>query len=121
MKRIGICSYGYKPEDFPKITFSSARHGNSMDGKALNLKAIQQVSSLLYEKSELEGSLLINLMLELKAYPSQVLLIRFEDCLASNNKCTINLTQLRSNRRKRCIVTSKLYKQITEFKAILIN
>ena len=79
MKRLAICSFGIKKEEFPKIKFSSNKQGREENASAVNKNHNLKAANLLYEKEEFEDSLLINIMWWFASRPSEMLTLRFED------------------------------------------
>ena len=79
MKRLAICSFGIKKEEFPKIKFSSNKQGREENISAINKNQYLKAANLLYEKGEFEDSLLINIMWCFASRPSEMLTLRFED------------------------------------------
>ena len=62
MKRLAICSFGIKKEEFPKIKLSSNKQGGEENISAINKNQYLKAANLLYEKEEFKDSLLINIM-----------------------------------------------------------
>ena len=62
MKRLAICSFGIKKQDFPKIKFSSNKQGMEENVSAINKDQYLKDANLLYEKGQYEDALLIHIM-----------------------------------------------------------
>ena len=79
MKRLAICSFEIKKEEFQKIKFSSYKQGREENVSAINKNQFLKAANLLYEKGEFDGSLLINIMWCFASRPSEMLTLRLGD------------------------------------------
>ena len=79
MKRLAICSFGIKKQDFPKIKFSSNKQGREENVSAINKDQYLKAANLLYAKGQYEDALLIHIMWSLASRPNEMLTSRFED------------------------------------------
>ena len=79
MKRLAICSFVIKKEEFPKIKFSSNKKGEEENVSAIYKNQYLKAANLLYENEEFEDSLFINIMWCFASRPSEMLTLRFED------------------------------------------
>ena len=79
MKRLAICSFGIKKQDFPKIKFSSNKQGREENVSAINKDQYLKAANLLYAKGQYEDALLIHIMWSLASRPNEMLTLRFED------------------------------------------
>ena len=121
MKRLAICSFAIKKEEFPKIKFSSNKQGREMNVSAINKNQYLKAANLIYEKGEFEDSLLINIMWCFASQPNEMLTLRFEifedkDCQKSAYYY-IN----KKNQRRKFTISNDLYEQVMEFKEMKIS
>ena len=79
MKRLAICSFGIKKQDFPKIKFSSNKQRREENVSAINKDQYLKAANLLYAKGQYEDALLIYIMWSLTSCLNEMLTLRFED------------------------------------------
>ena len=79
MKRLTICSFDIKRQDFPKIKFSSNKQGREENVSAINKDQYLKAANPLYAKSQYEDALLIHIMWYLAFRSNEMLTLRFED------------------------------------------
>ena len=72
MKRLVICSFGIKKQDFPKIKFSSNKQGREENVSAINKDQYLKAANLLYAKGQYEDALLIHIMWSLASRPNEM-------------------------------------------------
>ena len=79
IKRLAICSFGIKKQDFPKIKFSSNKQGREENVSAFNKDQYLKAANLLYANGKYEDALLIHIMWSPASRPNEMLTLRFED------------------------------------------
>ena len=121
MKRLTICSYGVKKEEFPKIKFSGSKQGREENVLAINKNQYLKAASLLYEKGEFENSLLINIMWCFASRPNEMLILRFEDFEDKDDQKSLYYYTNKKNQRKKFTTSNDLYEQVIEFKELNIS
>ena len=121
MKRLAICSFGIKKEEFPKIKFSSNKQGREENISAINKNQYLKAANLLYEKGEFEDSLLINIMWCFASRPSEMLTLRFEDFEDKDDQKSVYYYANKKNQRKKFTISNDLYEQVMGFKEMKIS
>ena len=79
IKRLAICSFGIKKQDFPKIKFSSNKQRREENVSAINKDQYLKATNLLHAKGQYEDALLIHIMWFLASRSNEVLKLRFKD------------------------------------------
>ena len=100
MKRLAICSFCIKKQDFPKIKFSSNKQGREENVSAINKDQYLKAANLLYAKGQYEDALLIHIMWSLASRPNEMLTLRFEDFEEKMNKNLFCIMQTRRTKGK---------------------
>ena len=121
MKRVSICSFGIKKEDFPKIKFSSSKQGREENVSAINTNQYLKAANLLYEKGEYEDSLLINTTWCFASRPSEMLTLRFEGFEDKDNQKSVYYYANKKNQGNKITISNYLYDRVMEFKEMKIS
>ena len=121
MKRLAICSFGIKKQDFPKIKFSSNKQGREENVSAINKDQYLKAANLLYEKGQYEDALLIHIMWSLASRPNEMLTLRFEDFEDKDGQKSVLYYANKKNQRKKFTISEELYTQVMNFKEMKVN
>ena len=121
MKRLAICSFGIKKQDFPKIKFSSNKQGREENVSAINKDQYLKAANLLYEKGQYEDALLIHIMWSLASRPNEMLTLRFEDFEDKDGQKSVLYYANKKNQRKKFTISEELYAQVMNFKEMKVN
>ena len=121
MKRLAICSFGIKKQDFPKIKFSSNKQGSEENVSAINKDQYLKAANLLYAKGQYEDALLIHIMWSLASRPNEMLTLRFEDFEDKDGQKSVLYYANKKNQRKKFTISEELYAQVMNFKEMKVN
>ena len=118
MKRLAICSFGFKKQDFPKIKFSSNKQGREENVSDINKDQYLKATNLLYAKGQYEDALLIHIMWSLASRPNEMLTLRFED---KDGQKSVLYYANKKNQRKKFTISEELYTQVMNFKEMKVS
>ena len=121
MKRLSICSFGIKKQDFPKIKFSSNKQGREENVSAINKDQYLKAANLLYAKGQYEDALLIHIMWSLASRPNEMLTLRFEDFEDKDGQKSVLYYANKKNQRKKFTISEELYAQVMNFKEMKVS
>ena len=116
MKRLEICWFGIKKEEFLKIKFSSNKQGREENVSATNKNQYLKAANLFYEKEKFEDSLLINIMWCFVSRSSEMLTLKFEDFEDKEDQKSVYYYENKKNQRRKFTISNDLYEQVMEFK-----
>ena len=109
MKRLAICSFGIKKQDFPKIKFSSNKQGREENFSAINKDQYLKAANLLDAKGQYEDALLIHLMWPLTSWPNEMFTLRFEDFEDKDGQKSVLYYANKKNQRKEFTISEEIY------------
>ena len=120
MKRLAICSFGIKKQDFPKIKFS-----RNIKERRRMFQLLTKINTLklniLYAKGQYEDTLLIHIMWSLASRPNEILTLRFEDFEVKDGQKSVLYYANKKNQRKKFTIFEELYSQVMNFKEMKVN
>ena len=121
MKRLAICSFGIKKQDFPKIKFSSNKQGREENVSAINNDQYLKAANLLNAKGQYEDAWLIHIMWSLSSLPNEMFTLRFEDFEDKDGQKSVLYYANKKNQRKKFTISEELYTQVMNFKEMKVN
>ena len=121
MKRLSICYFGIKKQDFPKIKFSSNKQGREVNVSANNKDQYLKAANIIYVKGNYEDALLIHIMWSLTSRPNEMLKLRFEDFKDKDGQKFVLYYANKKNQRKKFTISEGLYTQVLNFKEMKVS
>ena len=109
MKRLAICSFGIKKQDFPKIKLSSNKQGREENVSAINKDQYFTAANILYATGQYEDALFIHIMWSLASRPNEMLTLRFEDFEDKDGQKSVLYDAKKKNQRKKFTISEEVH------------